>query len=113
MYMAAGRAAAAAGGKPWEQLVRERITGPLGMTGVTFTTTDIPPAADRATGHRKTKAGAVEPVPGYEVTEPNPAGSMNVIARDLEKWLKFQLADGVVNGKRLVSEKNLLETRSP
>jgi CubicO group peptidase (beta-lactamase class C family) len=113
MYMAAGRAAAAAGGKPWEQLVRERITGPLGMSGVTFTTKDIPPSADRATGHRKTKAGSVEPMPWYEVAEPNPAGSMNVTARDLEKWLKLQLAGGVWDGKRLVSEKNLHETRSP
>jgi CubicO group peptidase (beta-lactamase class C family) len=112
MYMAAGRAAAAAGGKPWEQLVRERITDPLRMTGVTFTTKEIPPTADRATGHRKTKAGKVEPMPWYEVTEPNPAGSMNATACDLEKWLMFQLAGRVVNGKQLVSEKNLLETRT-
>jgi CubicO group peptidase (beta-lactamase class C family) len=113
MYMAAGRAAVGAGGKPWEVLVRERITDPLGMTGVTFTTKDIPPTADRAGGHRKTKAGKVEPMPWYEVTEPNPAGSINATARDLEKWLKFQLAGGVANGKRLVSEMNLLETRIP
>jgi CubicO group peptidase (beta-lactamase class C family) len=113
MYMAAGRAAAHRAGRPWETLVKERITGPLGMTGVAFTTTDIPAAADRATGHRRTKAGKVEVMPAYEMPEPNPAGSVHATARDLAAWLKFHLAGGVVGGKRLVSEKNLAETKTP
>ena len=34
--------------RTWEKLVRTRICEPLGMTGVTFTTKDIPKDADRA-----------------------------------------------------------------
>jgi CubicO group peptidase (beta-lactamase class C family) len=113
MYMAAGRAAARRAGKPWEELVRTRICDPLGMKGVTFTTKDIPPTAYRATGHRKAKDGKVEVMPAYEVAEPNPAGSVNATARDLGAWLKFHLAGGVVNGKRLISERNLNETKLP
>lgn len=113
MYMAAGRAAARQIGEPWEKLVRDRITAPLGMTGVTFTTKDIPPTADRAGGHRRAKTGKVEPMAWYEMAEPNSAGSVNATARDLAAWLKFQLAGGVVSGQRLVSEKNLTETRMP
>src|SRR5439155_13488122 len=85
----------------------------LGMTGVTFTTKDVPPTADRPGGHRKGKDGKVEPVPLYEMAEPNPSGSMNASARDLAAWVKFHLAGGVAGGKRLVSEKNLRETRTP
>lgn len=113
MYMAAGRAAAHRAGKPWEVIVKERITDPLGMTGVRFTSRGIPPTADRATGHERTKAGAVRVMPAYDMPEPNPAGSVHATARDLAEWLKFQLANGVAGGKRLVSEKNLAETRSP
>jgi CubicO group peptidase (beta-lactamase class C family) len=111
MYMAAGRAAANAGKKPWEEQVRERITGPLGMAGVRFTTKDIPADADRATGHQKKNRIAV--IPAYEMPEPNPAGSIHASARDLAAWVKFHLAGGTFNGTRLVSEKKLGETKMP
>jgi CubicO group peptidase (beta-lactamase class C family) len=114
MVAAAGRAVANRAGRPWEDLVRDRITGPLGMTGVTFTTAD--PAfkkADLPTGYRKTKAGDLEPLPRYETAEPNPAGSINCTARDMVPWLKFHLAGGVHAGKRLVSAANLAETKTP
>src|SRR5262249_29752124 len=40
MYVAAGHAAASAGGKPWDELLRERLLKPLGMTDVALTTTE-------------------------------------------------------------------------
>lgn len=95
MIAAAGRAAAARAGKPWDQLVRENLTGPLGMTGVRFTTTDVP-AAVRAGGHTTGKGGKPEPCDWYETREPNPAGSVCLTAKDLEQWLKFQLAGGPI-----------------
>ena len=33
------------------ELVRDKLTGPLGMTGVAFTTKDLPGTAVRAGGH--------------------------------------------------------------
>lgn len=105
MFMAAGRCTK----QPWDALVKARVTDPLGMKGIRFTTKDLP--ADRATGHeKKTK---LTTMPLYEMPEPNPAGSIHASARDLGAWLKFQLAGGTFNGKRLVSEKQLLETRMP
>lgn len=113
-FMAAGRIAEARGQKKWPDLVRERVTEPLGMKGVTFTTAEIPKDADRARGHRLSRSGETEPAPVYEIKEPNPSGSMNATARDLAAWLEFQLADGVApSGTRLVSAKPLLETRTP
>ena len=113
MYMAAGRAAAARGGAPWEVLVKDRICTPLGMASASFTTKVIPADADRAHGHRRSAEGMVALTPQYEIAEPNPAGSLNLSARDVSAWLQFQLADGVYNGMRIVSEKNLAETRTP
>lgn len=113
MYMAAGRAAAHRAGQPWDKLVKSRITDPLGMAGVRFTTTEISATADRAAGHKKGKDGKVRPMPAYDMPEPNPSGSIHLTARDLAAWLKFHLAGGVVNGKRLVSDKALNETKIP
>jgi CubicO group peptidase (beta-lactamase class C family) len=112
MFMAAGRAAARRGGQPWEKLVKERIALPLGMKNLRFTTTEIPADADRAAGHQR-RGGKVAVMPAYPMLEPNPAGSIHASARDLAEWIKFYLAGGVANGKRLVSEKSLKETTMP
>lgn len=111
MYMAAGRSAANRAKQPWETLIRERIAGPLGMTGIRFTTKEIAADADRATGC--VKRGRVAVMPVYEMPEPNPAGSIHASARDLGAWLRFHLAGGEFNGRRLVSEKALHETKMP
>ncbi|MCE9563830.1 MAG: serine hydrolase [Planctomycetes bacterium] len=113
-YLAAGRAIEKRTGEKWEKLVRTRICEPLGMKGVTFTTIAIPKDADRASGHKLGKDGKVGRVPGYEIREPNPSGSVNATATDVAAWLKFHLSDGLdPNGTRLVSIKHLDETKTP
>lgn len=106
-YIAAGRAAAAAGGRPWEQLVRDRLCKPLGMADVAFTSAEAGRFADRAAGHERTGGEVVAAEP-YPHAEPNPAGSLHATARGLACWLKFQLAGGPA-----VSAKSLAETRRP
>jgi CubicO group peptidase (beta-lactamase class C family) len=113
MFVALGRAAARAGGKPWADLVRDRFLVPLGMKGVTLTTTEADKQADRAAGHRAGADGKLAVVPWYEQTEPNPAGSINASARDLVPWLRFQLAGGKLGDEVLVTEASLRETQSP
>jgi CubicO group peptidase (beta-lactamase class C family) len=113
-FLAAGRAIEKRTGKKWEELVRTRICEPLQMTGVTFTTAEIPKDADSATGHKLGKGGKLVTVPRYEIREPNPSGSVNATARDLAAWLKFHLSEGIdANGTRRVSIKNLNETKTP
>lgn len=112
-FLVAGRAIEKRTGEKWEKLVRRRITGPLGMTGVAFTTSEIPVEADRAGGHRLGKAGKPEAMAGYAIDEPNPSGSVHATARDLALWLRFHLSKGVgPDGKRLVSVTNLVETHT-
>jgi CubicO group peptidase (beta-lactamase class C family) len=110
MYSAAGLAAGAAGGAPWEDLTRERILRPLGMAATSCTT---PSAGELASPHRPDAVGTLQPVSWYEQKEPNPAGSVHTTARDLSAWLMFQLGDGTWNGRRLVSEANLNATHTP
>jgi CubicO group peptidase (beta-lactamase class C family) len=113
MYVALGHAAARAGGKSWAELVEERLLKPLGMTGVTLTTTAAMKQPDRAAGHRPGKDGKLAVVPWYEQKEPNPAGSVNASARDLAPWLRLYLNGGKHGDDQVVSTANLRETYSP
>ncbi|QEL18962.1 serine hydrolase [Limnoglobus roseus] len=114
LFMVAGRAAQNRGEKPWADLVRERITGPLGMKSVLFSTRDPKFAnADRMTGHSGGTDGRITPVPFYETDVPNSAGSIHLSGEDFVPWLKFHLAGGVHAGRALVSKESLAETKRP
>jgi CubicO group peptidase (beta-lactamase class C family) len=111
MFLAAGEAAAKAGGESWDDLVKQRIFTPLGMTstvtnrrGLTNPNVATPNRMDHDT-----------PVGQSEFNAENiaPAGAIMSNARDMSQWLRFQLNDGVVAGKRLVNSTALRETHSP
>jgi CubicO group peptidase (beta-lactamase class C family) len=111
MFLAAGEAAAKAAGSSWEDLVKQRIFVPLGMTNsVTsshgLATPDVaqPHGMDHDTAFIK---------PPFNAENIAPAGAILSSARDMAQWLRFQLNDGQVNGKRLVSTQALKETHSP
>jgi CubicO group peptidase (beta-lactamase class C family) len=112
MYTAGGFAVARAGGDSWEKLVRRRIFEPLGMSSARCTTPTAEQEPDRATPYRASVDGQLHAVPGYVQSEPNPAGSVHASARDLVRWLQFQLT-GTAQGRRLVSPAALEETHTP
>ena len=113
MYTAAGFAEAAVGRDSWAAQVKRRIFDPLEMKSARCTTPNPEQAADRATPYRAGPDGRLVPIPWYVQSEPNPAGSVCVSARDLSGWLRFQLGDGRFNGRRLTSAAALAETHKP
>jgi CubicO group peptidase (beta-lactamase class C family) len=113
MFTAAGLAVASAAGTPWEEVVRSRLLSPLGMTHTVFTSTEARKAANYAFPHRLGPRGDVESIDFYPLERPDPAGSLHASARDLVKWLDFQLGEGTVDGRRIVSAKTLAETHTP
>lgn len=113
MFTAAGFAAAKAGGKPWEELVRERIFTPLEMKSASARYSDAVRSKDLAGGHRIGEKGEAQTMPPYELSEPNPAGSVFASARDLAFWLNIHLNGGRHGERQLVSEANLELTHTP
>src|SRR5213595_2403516 len=98
MFLAAGQAAGRAAGSTWEDLVRQRIFTPLGMTssvttarGLTNTNVAAPHGIDHDTDFVK---------PPFDAENIGPAGSILSSAVDMAQWLRFQLNDGVAGGKR-------------
>jgi CubicO group peptidase (beta-lactamase class C family) len=113
MWMAAGRALERAGGEPWGAAVRRGLLEPLGMTATVATSAEAVRRPDVATGHRLTDAGVAEVMPPYPQPTPNPAGSLHGTARDLARWVTFQLGDGTFRGTRVLSAASLAETHAP
>lgn len=114
-YFVVAATLAAAAGKPWHEFAREALLGPAGMTGVGFTDADWLQADDRASCHLRTKAGKVVVIPpwnpGRDQIDAN--GRLKASGRATAAWLRLHLAGGERDGRRVVSEAALRETRTP
>jgi len=83
-------------GRPFEQLVHERLFVPIGMTTATYW--EPGPEVPAATlYHRDGKT----PFPYWHMSG-RPSGSINASARDMAAYLRFLLNRGTVNGRRLL-----------
>lgn len=111
MYVVAGDAAAAAAGESWSTLIHDRIFAPLGMTSSNTTVENLAGQSNVAIPHGLAH-DTVYTMPYRNVDDVAPAGAVNSNAIDMAQWLRFQLADGVHNGKRLVAARSLLETHT-
>lgn len=114
MYGAAGEIVSAASGMSWEQFVTRRILKPLDMQHSYATLAGSLASGDknRSSAHfeidkqlRVIQEVPVDPVPA--------AGATWSTARDMGHWLRFLLAGGQYEGKRLVSEENFHQLFSP
>lgn len=106
MYTAAGYIAAAAAGKPWETLVREKILEPAGMEQSCFSAEMMHRADDYAQGHLWTGKGWKQ-MPAWEMKGAEPAASWCAGLKDMEKWLRIFLGHGIYQGRRILSEKGI------
>jgi CubicO group peptidase (beta-lactamase class C family) len=111
MYLAAGQAASRAAGMSWDDLVRQRIFTPLGMTETNTSVRDLAGKTNVATPHTEVDDTLLI-VPWHNIDNIGPAGSINSTASDMIKWVRFQLAQGKVGGKSLVSASALGETHT-
>jgi CubicO group peptidase (beta-lactamase class C family) len=108
MFTVAGLAVAKASGMPWADFVQKRLLDPLDMKATYFTTTAIARIADKAYPHRLDADNKPRLMGPYQMGVPEPAGSIQSNARDLAKWLLFQL-----DGKSLISARNLEAMHTP
>jgi CubicO group peptidase (beta-lactamase class C family) len=114
MYTAAGQAVGTAAHSSWDEVVEKRLFAPLGMKGATCSAKAAGQVADRAWPHRRKKDGTVEALPWHDFLDRSgPAGSIHASARDMARWVRFQLGDGTFEGKVVLKGKTLAETHTP
>ncbi|MDE3135273.1 MAG: serine hydrolase [Acidobacteriota bacterium] len=113
MFVVAGYAVGQVTGGTWDQFVERRIFDPLGMTESDTSAVQAQRSSNFADPHRQKPDGSVIKIPWRNIDDAGPAGSINSSVRDMSKWITFQLHDGVYEGKRLVSAKNMREMHTP
>jgi CubicO group peptidase (beta-lactamase class C family) len=103
-------------GNAYDQAMQQMVFDPLGMTRSTF---DFAKAmqGDYARPHDVDLDGRLivgQIARNYTIIPLRPAGGLWTSAHDLSQYVMMELAKGMLpNGKRLVSEKNLLQRRVP
>jgi len=114
MFLTAGYMEERLTGKTWEENIRERILLPLGMKRTTLNNTASQQDSDFALGYRQDEdTDAVERMEFRDITTMGPAGSINSSVTEMANWVKLNLGDGTVNGKRLIKESTLKELHTP
>jgi hypothetical protein len=112
MFLAAGQTIQAVTGKTWDEFLKERIFKPLGMTRTSTSARDLYKLDNVARPHT-TVNGQIMPVPFRNIDNIGPAGSVNSSIKDMSQWLRFHIANGLLDGKRIADAAVIEETHKP
>ena len=112
MYATAGQLIATVSGRSWADMIRTRIFEPLGMRESVATLSLVPRGANAASPHYEID-GVVKVIENMPVDSVGAAGSVWSSVHDMSLWLQFLLDDGMVDGKRLLSERTVSELFRP
>lgn len=112
MYITAGQLIARVTGMSWDEFVTERIFQPLGMTRSNTSVLELPSLANVAIPHEKLD-GRIGTVAHGNLDNEGPGGSINSSVRQMAEWIRLNLNNGTVDGRRLVDSASLAEIHSP
>ena len=102
MFMTAGILSSRLDGKPWEDVVKARVFGPLGMNTADFSVNDLQHSADYSFGYARLPTDSVVRIP-YHVIDPiGPAGSINASVEEMAKYLTMHLNQGRFDGREVI-----------
>ena len=108
----AAEAAAMRAGKPWEDLVAERVFVPAGMHNTSARFADFATAEDHADTYY-TVNGTPEDTPFINDDVNSPAGGVSSTIRDMTRYARLQVNDGTIDGKEVINASALRETHRP
>ncbi|MFF6782334.1 serine hydrolase [Streptomyces sp. NPDC012510] len=115
---AAGEAVADASGTSWEKLSEDTLYEPAGMDATSSRFSDYEAATNKAFAHVRddgggTGTGSWEARHVRDADAQSPAGGVSSTVRDLSVWLRLQLADGELDGERIIAADPLERTHVP
>lgn len=112
MYVAAGEIVQAVSGATWDESIARRIFTPLGMARTTAGTAGLPTHGNIATPHARIR-DTVRPIDRPILDNLGAAGAINSTAADMARWVRFLLARGRVDDRRLVSSDRMADLFTP
>lgn len=108
-YTVAGEAAAAAAGTSFENLLRDVVVKPLGLARTTWTYAQAADMSNVASSHA-TIGRRQQPIRRETQRQPIAgAAAVQSSVRDLTRWMRLHLNNGVLDGIRFVSDSAMLE----
>ena len=113
MYAVAGDVVEAASGMPWDEFVRRRIFGPLGMTRTVATLRETQTRDNVAAPHDRVD-GTIRTIRNASVDPVAPAGSIWSSVADMAKWMRFVLDTArTADGRQLLKPVTWTELLKP
>lgn len=107
-FIIAGAIAEARTGKMWEELIREQIFQPLGITNAGFGAPGVPGKFDQPCGHKEVdgKLAPLDPANPEADNAPalGPAGTINITLKDWARFAQDQLGGVHGHGNLLRAE---------
>ncbi|MEO8449477.1 MAG: serine hydrolase [Gemmatimonadota bacterium] len=116
MFMTAGYLSGKLNGTSWEQVVRDLVFKPLGMSTADVSVSELEKSSDHAYGYAltgQTATDSVVKVPYRNLDPIGPAGSINASAEDMAKYLTMHMQGGKFNGQEVIAAKDAREMQSP
>jgi len=113
MYHVAALTIGAADGTTYHEAMRSRLFEPLGMKTASTHLADLAKRTDAASPHGADEKGKLTVLPWEAVVAAPGSGTVVASARDLGRWLQFQLGQGRLDGKELLRADLLRETHTP
>ncbi|KAF9163955.1 hypothetical protein DFQ26_001956 [Actinomortierella ambigua] len=113
MFSLAGEAAGRIDGKSWEEVVRDRILTPAGMTNTGFSIKTLLTRPNHALPFRSKSFEAAQRgetemfAPDTRKSPDAPAGDMYSNVIDMAKWAKIMLRQGQLNGKQVLRKETV------
>ena len=112
MFVTAGYLVGTVMNMSWEEAIRSLVFQPLGMTGSDFSVADLQRAPDFSLPY-EVRHDTVRQMPFRDITLVAPAGSINSNVDDMLKWVRMQLSDGTVDGRRVIQAATLQDMHAP
>jgi CubicO group peptidase (beta-lactamase class C family) len=113
MYLTAGYLCEVVSGKSWEDVLRDRVLGPLDMKMSAFSVEEALELGDVAVPYMDRKDVLVEIpyAPGSHLCAP--AGAIHSTLADMTNWMRVHLAGGVHEGAQVLSAATVRELHAP
>lgn len=99
-------------GKSYDDVVRARLLTPLGMTRTRFGLEELTGVDDVASAHTE-KKDKLTVIPRRAIGGMGPAGYIESSARDMARWVAFQLGKGSIDGTKVCDGPLLRVTHTP
>ena len=112
LYMVAGEVVGELTGSSWDDVLDDRIFGPLGMGRSTTRTAVVEAWGNVAESHVRA-GGGVQRVPRRNYDAIGGAGAVWSNVHDLSRWMRMHLNRGTLEGVRILEEERFEELYAP